>query len=228
MTPSRPSSWSATQRKPPSADVCPRARFTSTAVPTRALKGFVRRTGRSDRLAVQAGAGNHQPTCPIGRAGDPGFQHSSSRYRSCTDDVLRCIDEAVQFPILFELTFAGRTQVVAAYKRPSETEATRWTLSDYFASDWLPTGCARAAMPVALNLASLYEQLLQPLIPLSARSQESLAELVARMGKVQTTQREVDKTIERLEKEKQFNRKVEINATLRKLKSNLELLGDRK
>ena len=49
-------------------------------------------------------------------------------------DVLRCIDGAVQFPILFELSFDGRTQVVAAYKRPSEVDASRWVLSDYFAT----------------------------------------------------------------------------------------------
>lgn len=143
-------------------------------------------------------------------------------------DVLRCIDEAVQFPIFFELAFAGRAQVVAAYKRPSEGDATRWMLSDYFAGDWLPAGSTRAAMPVALNLGSLYEQLLLPLIPLAARSHESLAELVERVSKVQTAQREVGKTVARLEKEKQFNRKVEINANLRKLKSDLELLGNRK
>lgn len=143
-------------------------------------------------------------------------------------DVLRCIDGAVQFPILFELAFAGRTQVVAAYKRPGETDAARWTLSDYFASDWLPTDSARAAMPVALNLGVLYAQLLHPLIPLPARPHESLAELVKRVSNVQATQREVDKTISRLDKEKQFNRKVEINATLRRLKSELELWGSTK
>ena len=140
-------------------------------------------------------------------------------------DVLRCIDGAVQFPILFELTFAGRTQVVAAYRRPNEAEATHWTLSDYFASDWLPANSARAAMPVALNLGGLYEQLLHPLIPLPARPQESLVELVARVGKVQATQREVDKTVARLEKERQFNRKIEINALLRQLKNEFEVLS---
>ncbi len=43
-------------------------------------------------------------------------------------DVLRCIDGAVQFPIVFELTQGqgteAKTQVVAAYKRPSEADAT--------------------------------------------------------------------------------------------------------
>ncbi len=143
-------------------------------------------------------------------------------------DVLRCIDRAVQFPTIFELAYDGRTQVVAAYKRPSEADATRWTLSDYFASDWQPADSPRVAMPVALNLGKLYEQLVYPLIPLSARAQESLAKLVERTGKVQATQREVDKTVARLEKERQFNRKVEINATLRRLKSELELWGSTK
>lgn len=140
-------------------------------------------------------------------------------------DVLRAIDGAVQFPILFELTFDGRTQVVACYKRASEADASRWVLSDYFATAWLPAGSERAAMPLALDLASLYEQLLHRLIPLPARSQEPLAALVARFEQVQARQREVARTAARLEKEKQFKRKVEINATLRKLKTELEQLG---
>lgn len=140
-------------------------------------------------------------------------------------DVLRAIDNAVQFPILFELNFDGCTEVVACYKRPSEADASRWVLSDYFESSWLPAGGQRIAMPLALDLASLYEQLLHRLIPLQARQQEPLAALVARFEQVQTRQREVVRSAARLEKEKQFNRRVEINATLRKLKTELEQLS---
>ncbi len=143
-------------------------------------------------------------------------------------DVLRCIDGAIPFPIVFELIFDGRTQVIAAFKRPSlsggESDASRWVLSDYFATNWLPMDSERTAMPVALHLGGLYEQLLHRLIPLSARSQETLAELVARVEQAQAKQRELDKTTARLAKEKQFNRKVEINADLRKLKVELEAL----
>ena len=70
-------------------------------------------------------------------------------------DVLRAIDSAVQFPILFELNVDGLTQVVACYKRPSEANASRWGLSDYFESGWLPADGQRAAMPLALDLASV-------------------------------------------------------------------------
>jgi hypothetical protein len=139
-------------------------------------------------------------------------------------DVLRCIDGAIPFPIVFELAFKGRTQVIAAYKRLNESDANRWVISDYFATGWLPVGSQPATMPVALHLGGLYEQLLHRLIPLSVRPQETLIELVARVEQVQAKQREVDKTAARLAKEKQFNRKVEINAQLRQLKNDYEAL----
>ena len=139
-------------------------------------------------------------------------------------DVLRCIDGAIPFPIVFELNSGGKTQITAAYKRPNEADASRWVLSDYFATDWLPGDSKRVAMPVALHMTGLYEQLLYRLIPRHARPQETLAELVARVEQVQAKQRELDKTTARLAKEKQFNRKVEINATVRRLKSELESL----
>ena len=139
-------------------------------------------------------------------------------------DLLRCIDGAVQFPIVFELCFDGRTQVIAAYKRPSESDASRWVLSEYFATEWLRSEVQRTAMPLALDLGSLYEQMLQRLIPLLSRQQESLADLVTRVEQVAAKQRDVDKTASKLAKEKQFNRKVEINALLRQLKNELVAL----
>jgi len=62
---------------------------------------------------------------------------------------------------------------------------------------------------------------LHRLIPLHARPQESLADLVCVWSR---PKRELDKITARLAKERQFNRKVEINAELRKLKIELEKL----
>jgi hypothetical protein len=140
-------------------------------------------------------------------------------------DLLRCIDGAVQFPILFELSFDGQTQVVAAYKRPNEADASRWILSDYFTTAWLPSNTERAPMPIALDLSGLYQQVLQRLIPLPARQRESLADLVTRVEQIASKQRDVEKMAGKLAKEKQFNRKVEINGTLRHLKDELEQLS---
>lgn len=140
-------------------------------------------------------------------------------------DVLRCIDKAIPFPILFELHYQGRLQAVACYKRPSEAEAGRWVCSDYFTADWTAAENSRVALPVALNLGGLYEQLLQALIPLTPRSMESLAALQERASKVQALQREMAKTIAKLETERQFNRKVELNTRLRLLRNEFEALS---
>lgn len=158
----------------------------------------------------------------LARPGVPEIQVFALQLKTpeLTVDVLRCIDQAVQFPIIFELTHGGQTQVVAAYKRPNEADASRWVLSDYFKTAWIPADFERVPMPLALHLGGLYEQLLRTLIPLSMRPHESMAALVDRFSELQAVQREVDKTVARLEREKQFNRKVEINARLRQLKTD--------
>ena len=144
--------------------------------------------------------------------------------RELNFDVLRAIDQAVQFPVIFELAHAGQARVVACHKRPNEADASRWVLSDYFATEWLADGALRAAMPVALHLGGLYEQVLRALLPLPARPHEPLAEQVTRLGALAAKQREADKTAARLGKERQFNRKVAINADLRRLQGEVDAL----
>ena len=143
-------------------------------------------------------------------------------------DVLRCIDGAVQFPIIFELTHGqgteARSQVAAAYKRPSETDAASWVCSDYFESGWTPATTERTPLPLALDLGGLYEQLLRRLVPVAARPNESLGVQVIRAEQVRTKEREVAQAQARLAKEKQFNRKVEANARLRQLTAELQAL----
>ena len=137
-------------------------------------------------------------------------------------DVLRCIDGAVLFPVLFELSFEGKIKVVACYKRPSESDRALWVQSEHFATPWLPISAERAAMPLALDLAGLYQQLMRRIVPLKARPDETLPELVARQELVVARQREIAKTASQLAKEKQFNRKVEINTRLRQLQAELD------
>src|SRR5690606_24316197 len=108
---------------------------------------------------------------------------------------------------------------------PSEADASRWVLSSYFASDWMPASTSRAAMPLALDMTHLYAALLQGLMPLPARPQEALPDWIARVELAAAKRREVEKTQAKLAKEKQFNRKVEINAQLRQLKKDYEALS---
>jgi len=139
-------------------------------------------------------------------------------------DVLHCIDQAIPFPVLFELWYEGKIRAVAAFKRPSDADSSKWVVSDYFESSWLQSETPRTALPVVFDLESLYARLLAPLLPFPARPGEGLKACVERMEQIRSRQREQDKCEARLRKEKQFNRKVAINAELRTLKQEIKTL----
>lgn len=139
-------------------------------------------------------------------------------------EVLRCIDLAIPFPIIFELRFNGKVKPLAAFKRPSEADASKWVVSEYFDSDWTAADTPRKPLPIVFDLEALYGHLLMPLMPYPARPGEDLQQMVERMERICLKQREMERCEARLRKEKQFNRKVAINAELRTLKQKLQKL----
>ena len=140
------------------------------------------------------------------------------------EDVLRAIDRAIPLPIVFQLQHGQRTRMVAAHKRPSAAETGKWVIDGYFAGAWQPVAVERRPLPIALDLLSLYEQLLRCLLPQAARQGESLTEQVERLTRLRSLQSECKKLEARLRKEKQFNRKVALNAELRKIGATMENL----
>ncbi len=139
--------------------------------------------------------------------------------------VLRAIDRAIPLPIVFQLQHGQRTRMVAAHKRPSAAEAGKWVIDGYFAGAWQLAAAERRALPIALDLHSLYEQLLRSLLPQAARPGESLPEQVGRLARLRSRQNEYSKVEARLRKEIQFNRKVALNAQLRELKIEVDQLS---
>ena len=138
--------------------------------------------------------------------------------------VLRCIDKAINFPIFFEISFEDRVKEVAAFKRPSEADPAKWVVGEYFETDWQQSN-KRESLPVVLDLLRLYEQMLRRLMPYPVRIGESLKDYAERIGEIRICKGYCQKLEKQLEKEKQFNRKVEINAKLREAKNNLVSLS---
>jgi len=139
-------------------------------------------------------------------------------------EVLRCIDKAIPFPLIFELYFDNKCKVTACYKRPNEADSTKWVVSDYFETGWLPESKERSTLPVVLDLKALYASLLSPLMPYPALEKETLESSVTRNQAIITKQKELEKSEARLAKEKQFNHKVAINAEIRIIKQEIEAL----
>ena len=74
-------------------------------------------------------------------------------------------------------------------------------------------------------MAQLYVGLLQRVMPLPIRTGEALADWVARIERAGVLQREIERLQGRMGRERQFNRRVEMNGALRELKTELEHLS---
>ncbi len=139
----------------------------------------------------------------------------------CDPAILRLIDQAIPHPLLFELLHGDHVRFAASYKRPSAAAAGKWVIEATFLSHNQPASTPRRPLPVAIDLARLHEQLLRPHIPLPARAGETLGEQVVRHTRLLARQTALRQLEARLDREKQFNRKVELNSSLRELRKEI-------
>ncbi len=141
-----------------------------------------------------------------------------------SEAVLRCIDKAISFPIFYELAHGDRIKAMAGYKRPNDAEADKWVVDAYFETAWKATNEVREPLPVALDLAGLYELMLRAHIGLPPRDGETVRDVVTRAQAIREKETECRKLEQRLAQEPQFNRKVELNGQLRAAKDELTSL----
>lgn len=141
-----------------------------------------------------------------------------------SNDVLRCIDQSVMFPIFFEVERNDKVKLIAAYKRKSNSVDGNWVLTDYYSTNWMAIDSQRVDLQYSLNIASIYEQLLRSLSPIVAKPNEKLQDLFERSDKIKKSMFEMEKVKAKLATEKQFNKKVELNAALRTIKTEIEKL----
>ena len=139
-------------------------------------------------------------------------------------EVLIAIDKAIPYPIFYRLLHEGRVKRAAAYKRPTADSSGKWLTETYFETDWTDHTVPAMPLPVALDLKSLYEQMLFAYIDLLPRPGENLDVLVERVRMIRKCRRDLRALETKMNSEKQFNRKVDVNAQVRGLKAQLAVL----
>jgi len=139
-------------------------------------------------------------------------------------EVLSVIDKAIPYPIFFRLCYEERIKGVAAFKRMAADGSGKWLVDEYFATEWMDSTNPAMSLPVALDLKTLYEQMLFMYIDLSPREGEALETLVERVKLIRKHRRELKALEAKMNCEKQFNRKVELNARVREIQERLRLL----
>ena len=137
--------------------------------------------------------------------------------------VLQRIDQQIPYHILFLLTFEGKAQAWIGYKEARQGSSNAFKVNAYYHTEWM----AEDALPLrveGLTLDAVYESFVRQVAGerlAEAGAAESLREAVEKADR----RRKLEKQIAALEKkmlaEKQFNRVVQMNSELMRLKAEL-------
>ena len=129
-------------------------------------------------------------------------------------EIFRYIDKLIPSPIIFEVYFQDKVKVIAAYKRLNQADKSKVVIGDYFQTEWLPI--ERQDLPLFLRLSELYEFLISQLLP-NQTNGSSLADKMRLNQEIALLETRIKQLEQRLKREKQFNRKAELNINLLKL-----------
>ncbi len=134
------------------------------------------------------------------------------RQNSLDRRILPAIAKAIPYKILFLLTFGGEAQ---AWMEAAGT---------FYCTDWFRLE-GFALKFEGLNLDAVYESLARQIAGGRLGSEGDITEAVERDKQRQRLKRDIASLEKRVLREKQFNRQVELNSQLKRLKAELEGLG---
>lgn len=139
--------------------------------------------------------------------------------------VLKQIDKEIPYHILFVLTCNGKAQAWIGYKEAAASGSNAFKVSRYYHTDWMPEDELHLHID-GLNMDAVYENLVRQIAgdQLQTDSGESLKESVERDEKKKQLEKQIATLENKMRKEKQLNRRMEINTELKRLRRNLEVL----
>lgn len=144
------------------------------------------------------------------------------------ESVLRQIDKEIPYHILFLLEYEGKYQAWTAYKEAAASGTNAFKVGTYYHTDWL----SEDELPLkveGLSVDKVYENFVRQIAGDALRSEtgktESLKESVERDNRRQELEKQIAALQTKVRKERQLNKQVQLNAELKKLKKELEVLS---
>lgn len=141
---------------------------------------------------------------------------------SLDEAVLRQIDREISYHIIFLLEYEGKLQAWTAYKEKTPTPNAVFKVGKYYHTEWM----TEAELPIridGLNLDAVYENFVRQIAgdALKADSGESLKASVERDEKKKQLEKQIAVLENKMRKERQLNRQIEMNATIKELRNEL-------
>jgi len=144
--------------------------------------------------------------------------------KDVSEEILENIDRAIPYPILFVLKFEDRVKFTIAYKERNKIDENKMVVHTYYHSEWMKEHELNIDILKGLNLEEVYNNLIRQLIPIESTLEDDIEMLMKLNEKQEVIKKEIEKLEKRIKKEKQFNRKVDLNIKLQNKKKELEKL----
>lgn len=141
-------------------------------------------------------------------------------------DLLKSIDSVIPYHILYILEYNGKYQAWIGYKETTDIEKKRSKVDRYYHTNWIEATELIVRLE-GLSLDDVYENLVRQIAGDKLQSEnfsESLKQSVERDKEIETLQKQINILQNKMRKEKQLNKQMEINTELKKLRSALEKL----
>lgn len=138
------------------------------------------------------------------------------------ETVLRQIDKEIPYHILFILTCDGKAQAWIGYKEAAVSGSNAFKVNRYYHTEWMSESELRFSID-GLNMDAVYENLVRQIAGeiLQTNSNESLKESVERDEERRRFEKQIAALENKIRKEKQLNRRMEMNTELKLLKKQL-------
>ena len=139
------------------------------------------------------------------------------------ETVLRQIDKEIPYHILFILTCDGKAQAWIGYKEAAASGNNAFKINRYYHTEWIPENELLFSID-GLNMDVVYENLVRQIAGeiLQTNSNESLKDSVERDEERRRLEKQIAALENKIRKEKQLNRRMEMNTELKRLKEELE------
>lgn len=144
--------------------------------------------------------------------------------KAISEEVLENIDRVIPYPILFILRYEDDIKLTIAHKERNKIDENKMVVHTYYQSEWMKEHELDIDILKGLTLKEVYNNIIRQLIPIKNTMEEDIEKLIELNERIESLKKEIKKLEKKMKREKQFNRKVELNIELQRKKKELQQL----
>lgn len=139
-------------------------------------------------------------------------------------DVLKVIDKAIPYHILFILVFNDSFLLSASQKHIHPTNENLAVIDWTFTSGWIEKDSDNYKFNLKKNLDFVFADLIYQISGKPQSSELNISELISKEQKIKQLTNQIEKLKSEIKKCRQFNKKVDLNLELLECETNLSLI----